>query len=195
MTYNVSKNSDCPMKASDSDNLAYVLKNFTNYSHGTVGQESVGKGADWLGVKLLNDKDHKRVADRLLRRNWHGKKCASAMMIMAREVEYLLVLTLSWKDRVELGRVLISSLTYSDIYYIERDSSPNEKERFYRLYKTGQAVEENIEYPTWRTSPSPFYRWTKPYDTDGNQLLRPSHPCPTQQDPESMKKQQSQTRP
>ena len=75
------------MKASDSDNLAYVLKNFTNYSHGTVGQESVGRGADWLGVKLLNDKDHKRVADRLLRRNWHGKKSASAMMIMAREVE------------------------------------------------------------------------------------------------------------
>ncbi len=33
------------MKVSDSDNLADVLKNFTNYSHGTLGEESEGGGS------------------------------------------------------------------------------------------------------------------------------------------------------
>lgn len=169
------------MTVSDLDNLAYVLKNFTNYRKGTVGEESVGRGGTWAGVKFLKDKDHQRIAQRLLSRNWHGKKCASSMMTMAREIEYLLVLTLSWKDRVELGRVLISSLTYAEIYYAERD--PNEKESPYRLYKTGQEVEESIEY-TWRTSTDPFPRWTKPYDVVGNNLLRPSHPCPPQLEPD-----------
>ena len=171
------------MTVSDLDNLAYVLKNFTNYRKGTVGEESVGRGGTWAGVKFLKDKDHQRIAQRLLSRNWHGKKCASSMMTMAREIEYLLVLTLSWKDRVELGRVLISSLTYAEIYYAERDNTPNEKERPYRLYKTGQEVEESIEY-TWRTSTDPFPRWTKPYDVVGNNLLRPSHPCPPQLEPD-----------
>ena len=109
------------MKVSESDNLAYVLKHFTNYRHGTLGQESVGGGDTWSGVKLLKDVGHQRIADRLLGRNWHNRKCASAIMIMAREVEHLLALKLLWKKRVGLGRVLISSLTHSSLYYIERD--------------------------------------------------------------------------
>ena len=50
------------MTVSDLDNLAYVLKNFPNYRKGTVGEQSVGRGADWLGVELLKDKDHQRIA-------------------------------------------------------------------------------------------------------------------------------------
>jgi len=105
------------------------------------------------------------------------------MMNMARDVEHLLVLTLSWKERVELGRVLISSLTYSGLYYIERDP-PDDINAFNLLYKTDQKVEERIEYPTGRTSPYPFPRWIRPYDVYGNQLLRPSHPCPPELEPD-----------
>ena len=76
------------MKVSDSDNLAYVLKHFTNYRHGTVGEESVGGGDTWAGVEFLKGVDHQRVAERLLSRNWHNKKSASAAGLWIPEVEW-----------------------------------------------------------------------------------------------------------
>ncbi len=45
------------MKVSDSDNLAYVLKHFTNYTHGTVGEESVGGGDITDNIRLSINHD------------------------------------------------------------------------------------------------------------------------------------------
>ena len=185
------------MKVSDLDNLAYVLKNFTNYRKGTVGEESVGRGADWLGVKFLKDVDHQRVAERVLRKNWHNRTAGSAMMDMAQSVEHLLALDLSWDQRKNLGRVLISSLGYADLYYLERYPEDKNTAPYY-IFQTNRIVEEPTENATQvasspcgdilikiashdeRISPTPFPKWDAPYDRNGNRLLTPSHPCPSE---------------
>ena len=46
MTYGDKKMGVLPMKVSDSDNLAYVLKNLTHYRHGAITQESLSTGSD-----------------------------------------------------------------------------------------------------------------------------------------------------
>jgi hypothetical protein len=102
------------MKVSDSVNLAKVLSNFNQYRKGTVGQKSQGRGSSWKGVKYLENVDHSRVAETLLNsRNWRNRTAVSAMMEMASIVEHFLALRLTWDQRKELGRVLISSLTFT----------------------------------------------------------------------------------
>ena len=152
------------MKVSDSVNLAKVLSNFNQYRKGTVGQKSQGRGSSWKGVKYLENVDHSRVAETLLNsRNWHNRTAVSAMMEMASIVEHFLALRLTWDQRKELGRVLISSLTYSGLYYMHREP-PDDPYASYRIYKTDTTREE-YDYP-WHSSPVPFSKWANLTDAN-----------------------------
>ena len=158
---------------SDIKILAEVLANFSEYrkKDGTSGG-----GKTWSGVKHLKNVDHERIAQRLLETSWHQRKAVRSMLDMAQSIERLLALRITWHERLHLGRLLISSLTYSGLYYLERDSEDDWSP--YYILASGKTL-DLIDRPVHRTQFSqPFPKWTAPFDSHGNQLVRPSRPCP-----------------
>jgi len=94
---------------SDISQLAHVLRQYEVFRK---GPDSQGGGDFHKGLKHLRNVDHDRVAQRVLQRNWHSRKAVASMFKMAESVERLLHLNLDWKERRDLGRLLISSLCY-----------------------------------------------------------------------------------
>ncbi len=56
----------------------------------------------------------------ILRRSWVDRKATSSLFKMAEEVSGALEKELTWEERFDLGRLLLSCLTRTGIYYLER---------------------------------------------------------------------------
>ena len=108
---------------SDITQVAHVLRNYRTFRQ---KPGSHGGGANHAGLKHLKNADFDRVAKRILQRSWHNRKVTSSLFKMAQSVEALLHLQLKWKERYDLGRLLISSLTYAGLYRLEREAGSNE---------------------------------------------------------------------
>ena len=97
---------------------------------------------------------------------------------MAQSVETLLCIRISWAERFQMGRVLVSSLTYSGLYRLERDADNNQAP--YYIAASGKRL-STIKQLVHRTQfGKSFPKWTAPYDQHSNQLVRPCRPVPTE---------------
>ena len=96
-------------KKSDIKQLSHVLREYQVFRK---DPDSRGGGDTHKGLAPLEGKDLEKVAERVLKRNWHSRKAVASMFKMAESVERLLHLNLDWKERRDLGRLLISSLCY-----------------------------------------------------------------------------------
>ena len=96
-------------KKSDIKQLAHVLREYRLFRK---DPDSKGGGDHHKGLIPLEGKDLEKVAERVLLRDWSNRKAIASMFKMAESVERLLHLNLDWKERRDLGRLLISSLCY-----------------------------------------------------------------------------------
>ena len=100
------------------DAVVDVLKNWRKYS-----SPDSTRGRSHSGLKHI--KGHEELAaNTILQRDWNGKKAVSSMYKMAQSVDLLLGLNLDWKQRTDLARLLLSSLTYSRIYKLAKANDP-----------------------------------------------------------------------
>jgi len=165
-----------PTYLSDVSKVADVLRNFSDYRK-KPGKRRGGK--TWPGLQHFEQADVDRIAIRLLSTSWSGRKATKSLMEMADAIESLLCLTnLSWNQKWQMGRVLLSALTYSGLYRLERDEEKSKHEPYY-IVETGEGLHLNYNAPE-RTRFQPFPRWTRAIDDEGNRLVRPSRPCPTE---------------
>ena len=98
---------------SDISQLAHVLRQYEVFRKGPAKK---GGGDFHKGLIHLRNVDQDRVAERVLQRDWHSRKAVASMFKMAESVECLLHPNLGWKERRDLGRLLISSLCYAELY-------------------------------------------------------------------------------
>jgi hypothetical protein len=103
---------------SDISKLAHVLRQYEVFRK---GPDSKGGGDFHKGLNHLRNVDQDRVAERVLQRDLHNRKAVASMFKMAESVERLLHPNLGWKERRDLGRLLISSLCYAELYRLERE--------------------------------------------------------------------------
>ena len=103
---------------SDISQLAHVLRQYEVFRKGPAkkGPAKKGGGDFHKGLIHLRNVDQDRVAERVLQRDWHSRKAVASMFKMAESVECLLHPNLGWKERRDLGRLLISSLCYAELY-------------------------------------------------------------------------------
>ena len=159
---------------SDITQVADVLRNYRTFRQ---KPGSHGGGANHAGLKHLKNADFDRVAKRILQRSWHNRKVTSSLFKMAESVEALLHLHLKWKERYDLGRLLISSLTYAGLYRLEREAGSNEASPYF-IVATGQSLSVDNAPPHRTRTDNPFPRWTSNCDDEGNRLVKPSYPSP-----------------
>jgi len=103
---------------SDISQLAHVLRQYEVFRK---GPDSKGGGDFHKGFIPLEGKDLEKVAERVLKRDWSNCKAIASMYKMAESVERLLHLKLDSKARRDLGRLLISSLCYAELYRLDRE--------------------------------------------------------------------------
>lgn len=158
--------------------VSHCLQNFTVLRK---KPNTRGGGKTWPGLKHIKGKDYDRIAIRLLETEWNGKLVTNSLMRMADEIEAELALTkLSWLDKWQMGRVLVSALCYAQVYKMDQEARGGERgwQRPLFLVKTAEGLE--LEKKTIdRTRHEPFPKWTRPTDNRGNRLVRPCRPCPT----------------
>ena len=158
--------------------LSHCLQHFTALRK-TPGTR--GGGKTWPGYAYIKDKDHDRIAIKLLETEWSGKYCGSALWVMAGEIQGLLrIRGLSFNDKWSMGRVLISSLCYAGIYkgVQEARAGAGGRQRPTYLVRTDEVLDIG-KRPVKRTRHHPFPNWTSPTDDDGNRLVSPCRPSPT----------------
>ena len=148
--------------------VADVLKNWRKYS----SPESTG-GRSHFGLKHIKHQEEV-AAQRILQRNWNGRKVVSSMFKMAQYVESELDLKdykLSWLERYHLARLLMSSLTYAGIYKCiqENPDDPFSPYLIHTLVKHNPLRDQ----PSHKTHVGkPFPKWTKNVDRWGNVLVK-----------------------
>ena len=113
---------------SDISQLAHVLRQYEVFRQ---GPDSRGGGDFHKGLIHLQHVDHDRVAERVLQRDWHNRKAVASMFKMAESVERLQHLNLDWKERRDLGRLLISSLCYAELYRLEPEDEDDIRSPYY----------------------------------------------------------------
>ena len=164
-----------PTYYSDVSKVAEVLRNFSKYRK-KPGKK--GGGKTWPGLRHFEQADIDRIAIRLLSTSWGGRKATKSLMEMADAIEALLCKTdLSWNDKWQMGRALLSALTYSGLYRLEREDEGSHSP--YYIVETGEGLHLEWTVPE-RTRFQPFPRWIRAIDDEGNRLVRPSRPCPTE---------------
>ena len=160
--------------------LADVLRHFSDYRKKTKQtplKKKRGGGKTHPGLKHLQNKDYDRIARRLLAQSWHGQKAVAGLFRMAVSIEDLLSLSITWRERWDLGRLLLSALCYTPLYRLEPELDKEGKAQpAYEIVATGQSVKNQLPNRTRLNEPFPF--WRTPIDEWGNQLVRPSRPCP-----------------
>ena len=153
------------------EKVADVLKNWRKYS----SPEST-RGRSHSGLKHI--KGHEEVtAERILQRNWNGRKVVSSMFKMAQYVESVLDLKLNWLERYHLARLLMSSLTFAGISKLERDND----EDWFEPYTIHSLVDHDLPegQPSFKTRiGKPFPKWRSDVDEWGNVLVKSSEGCP-----------------
>ena len=160
--------------------LADVLRHFSDYRKKTKQtplKKKRGGGKTHPGLKHLQDKDYDRIARRLLAQSWHGQKAVAGLFRMAVSIEDSLSLSINSQERWHLGRLLLSALCYTPLYRLEPELDKEGKAQpAYEIVATGQSVKNQLPNRTRLNEPFPF--WRTPIDEWGNQLVRPSRPCP-----------------
>ena len=159
---------------SDTARVSYCLKNF--------GEIRQWHRKPFNGWKLIEDQNHDEVAICLLREYWGGKKAVSSIFRMADKVVALCgIEEYSWNEKWGIGRICMSALIYSGIYYLDREDSHNPKKSRhpYYIYKTNDKKIKVDNHPPDRSSFTPFPKWTKNADDSGHKLVRASYPCPS----------------
>jgi len=143
-----------------------VLKNWRKYS--SPGSTST-RGPVHAGIKHI--KGHEEyVAEIILRRNWHSRKAVSSMYKMAHSIDLLLDLNLNWKDRTDLARLLLSSLTYAKIYKLQKKDDAYWRSPYLIVLTDGTAVEERPAPD--KTKFEKFPPWESNVDPEGNVLVK-----------------------
>ena len=142
-----------PTYYSDVSKVAEVLRNFSKYRK-KPGKK--GGGKTWPGLKHFEQADIDRIAIRLLSTSWGGRKATKSLMEMADAIEALLCKTnLSWNDKWQMGRALLSALTYSGLYRLEREDEGSHSP--YYIVETGEGLHLEWTVPE-RTRFQPFPR-------------------------------------
>ena len=98
-------------------------------------------------------------------------------MQMGTNIEQLLCIRIDYRERFDMGRVLLSALTRSGLYRLVReDEEKNDSPHV--IVATGKGLPDRHRFE--RTKFEPFPPWTAPFDADGNRLVEPSYPCPAE---------------
>ena len=168
---------------SDIGRVEYALANFHDIrkakAHEDDPTKDVSRSPSWTGWKLLSGIDiteRVRVAEYLLGENWHGRKAVSSMFLMADQVLNLLgIKKYAWNEKYGVGRILLSALTYSGMYYLHRDDYGTNKP--YYIYAPDKPQTLRKPRPSFKTREEKFPPWTSNIDKFGNKLVRPSYPC------------------
>jgi hypothetical protein len=130
-----------------------VLENRRKYS----APDST-RGRSHSGLKHIKGHE-KLVPERILQRNWNGRKVASSMFKMAQYVESALDLKLKWLERDHLARLLMSSLTFAGIYKCVQQI-PDDSFSSYVIHSL-VGHEPPDERPSFKTRiGKPFPKWT-----------------------------------
>ena len=150
---------------SDISQLAHVLRQEEVFRRGPSTKRC---GGDFhKGLTHLRNVDHDRVAQRVLQRDWHNRKAVASMFKMAESVERLLHLNLDWKERRDMGRLLISSLCYAELYKLEPEDDDDVRSPYY-IVRTGETLSVDNTPPTRTSIDGQIEVWHTRYDDDGN---------------------------
>lgn len=133
-----------------------------------------GGGKTWPGYTYIKDKDHDRIAIKLLETDWSGQYSGSALWVMATEIQDLLrIRDISFNDKWSMGRVLISALYYAGVYRQDQEARGAEggRQRPLFLVRTGEDLDFS-KRPVKRTWHHPFPNWTSQVDMYGHELVK-----------------------
>ncbi len=123
---------------------------------------------------LVFVKGHEEEAAKIiLRRSWVDRKATASLFKMATEVSGALEKKLSWEEQFDLGRLLLSCLTRTGIYYLEREKK--RKLRSPYIIRSTEETAQKIRKPH-KTKSSPFPEWTRNFDSEGNRLIKACKP-------------------
>ena len=152
------------------EQVADVLKNWRKYSS---PESTSTRGPVHAGIKHI--KGHEEyVAKIILRRNWHSRNAVSSMYKLAHSVDLLLDLNLNWKERTDLARLLLSSLTYANIYKLQKKDESYWRSPYIIVLTDGTAVEERPAPD--KTKFEKFPMWERNVDAEGNVLVKACKP-------------------
>ena len=165
--------------------VEYALEHFHDIRKAKAQQDALPEEKDvsripswtgWKHLKSLGLVERTQIAEYLLGENWQGRKAVSSMFLMADQVLNLLgIKKYAWNEKYGVGRILLSALTYSGVYYLHRDDYGMNKP--YYIYVSNKAQIKKKPRPSIKTREEKFPRWTSNVDELGNKLVRPSHPC------------------
>ena len=152
------------------ERVADVLKNWRKYSS---PESTSTRGRVHAGIKHIKGHEES-VAEIILRRNLHSRNAVSSMYKMAHSVDLLLDLNLNWKDRTDLARLLLSSLTYAKIYELQKKDESDWRSPYIIVLTDGTAVEERPAPD--KTKFKEFPMWERNVDAEGNVLVKACKP-------------------
>ena len=164
---------------SDADKVSYVLQNFTGIRKAQATARDPNKRGggkqEWAGLAVLKGKDIDRVATHLTRTYWGGRKATAQCFRMAESIVNLLAIQgITYREKFDLGRVLLSAMTLAGLYSLERDDDASNSP----YYLIGEDGQKFPDVEPKNTQHEPFPKWTKNFDEFGNRLVKPSYPCP-----------------
>ena len=161
--------------------VEYALEHFHDIRKAKAQQDALPEEKDvsripsWTGWKHLKScglVERTQIAVYLLGENWHGRKAVSSMFLMADQVLNLLgIKKYAWNEKYGVGRILLSVLTYSGLYYLHRDDYGMNKP--YYIYAPDKAKIKIKPRPSFKTREEKFPPWASNIDKYGNKLVRP----------------------
>ena len=169
---------------SDIARVEYALENFHDIRKAKAYEEGgpskdvsrVPSFTGWKHLKGRNLLELTPIAVYLLGENWDGRKAVSSIFLMSDQVLNLLgIKNYAWNEKWGVGRICLSALTYSGVYYLDRDDYGMNKP--YYIYASNKAQIKKEPRPSIKTREEKFPPWTSNVDKFGNKLVRPSHPC------------------
>jgi len=113
------------------------------------------------------------AAQIILRRSWVDRKATASLFKMATEVSGALEKELTWEERFDLGRFLLSCLTRTGVYYLEREKKDQLRSPYF-IRSTEETAQE-IRKPH-KTKSSRFPNWERNFDRQGNMLIKACKP-------------------
>ena len=124
------------------------------------------------GLVFVQGQEEK-AAQIILRRSWVDRKATSSLFKMATEVSGALEIELTWEERFDLGRFLLSCLTRTGIYYLEREKKDQLRSPY--IIRSTEEIAKEVRKPH-KTKSSPFPEWVRNFDREGNMLIKACKP-------------------
>ena len=104
------------------------------------------------GLVFVKGQEEK-AAQIILRRSWVDRKATASLFKMATEVSGAIEKELTWEERFDLGRLLLSCLTRTGIYYLERKEKGKLRSPY--MIRSTEETAKEIRRPH-KTQSSPF---------------------------------------